>query len=128
MPARFHVLPVVVVTVVSLFSEGGQAAEKEKPKDKVFGAIWSYKLTRDGAKEQAGTLRVYRDDVFVKDKKVGTVRRKGDGETLLTIGGIPEMKGTALLRKTGRNPAVGLGKFKKEDGTEWDMRVEIDER
>ena len=127
MRARFHVLP-VVVAVVSLFAAGGQAAEKEKPKDKVFGAIWSYKLTRDGAKEQAGTFRVYRDDVFLKDKKVGTVRRKGGGETLLTISGIPEIKGTALVRKTERHPAVGVGKFKKEDGTEWDMRVEIDER
>jgi hypothetical protein len=128
MRARFHVLPVLVVTVVSLFAAGVHAAAEDKPKDRVFGAIWSYKLTRDGAKPQAGTLRVYRDDVFLKDKKVGTVRRKGGGETLLTIGGIPEMKGTALLRKTERHPAVGVGKFKKEDGTEWDMRVEIDER
>ena len=98
MRARFHVLPVVLVAVVSLLSAVGRVAAEDKPKDRVFGAIWSYKLTRDGAKPQKGTFRVYRDDVFLKDKKVGTVRRKGGGETVLTIGGIPQMIGTALLR------------------------------
>jgi hypothetical protein len=105
---------------------GGSAWAKDKGNDHVVGALWSYTITREGKKE-TGQFRVFKKEMFHKDKKVGTVDVKDEDETTLHITGIAELNGKATLRKTQRHPPVAVGKLKRDDGTEWEMRVEVKE-
>jgi hypothetical protein len=105
-----------------------QALAKPKPKDDVMGAIWKYTLKREGQPEEKGEFRVYKDEIFLEDKKIGSVHKKDEDETTLTFGGAPKLNGTATLRKTNKKPPVASGTLKKSDGTTWDMHVQIFDR
>ena len=121
---------VVLATVGLVFAVGSGAVWGKGAKDKddkVMGALWKYRIEREG-KIENGLFRVYKKDIFLKDKKVGTVDTKDEDETTLHITGIPELNGKAVLRKTRRNPPGATGKLKRDDGTTWEMTVVIDER
>jgi hypothetical protein len=124
--------------LVALFILCGLAAPacaQEKKKDgvdDVKGAIWSYKINRDG-REEEGQFRVYNLEVFRGKDKVGVVRPQGKGPqgretTVLIIRQIPELNGRATLRKFEERPPVWRGKLERANGRIWDIEVEIKDR
>ena len=119
---------IVFIAVGLIAGLGTRAAfaKGKDAKDHVMGAIWEYTITRDGKKE-SGTFRVYKKEIFQKDKVVGTVDVKDEDETALYFTAMPELNGKAVLRKTRRHPTAAVGTLKKDDGTEWEMRVVVKE-
>lgn len=121
----FWIWSVAVGLVAGLGTQAAYARGKDA-KDHVMGAIWEYTITREGKKE-SGAFRVYKKEIFQKDKVVGTVDVKDEDETALYFTAVPELNGKALLRKTRRHPTAAAGTLKKDDGTEWEMRVVVKE-
>lgn len=116
----------LAVGLIAGLGTGAALAKAKDAKDHVMGAMWEYTITREGKKE-TGAFRVYKKEIFHKDKKVGTVDVKDEDETTLYFTAIPELNGKAVLRKTRRNPPAAVGTLKKDDGTEWEMRVVVKE-
>lgn len=116
----------LVLVPVSVY---GQAKEKGKAKDKdnVVGTIWEYKAV-NGSKVEKGTFRVSDKEIFKGAKKVGVVKPKDADETKLTIDGMAEINGTMALRKTKSKPPIWKGVLSKEDGSKWDVTVEVKDR
>ena len=73
-------------------------------------------------------IRVYQKVIYKGDKKVGDVQPKDDDETTLVFTNYAEFKGKAVLRKVKRMPPVWKGTLTKDDGTEWQMDVEVKDR
>jgi hypothetical protein len=123
---RAHLILIPAMSlVVGLGAEAAFAKSKDA-KDHVMGAIWEYTITREGQKE-SGTFRVYKKEIFLRDKVVGAVDVKDEDETALFFTAMPELNGKAVLRKTRRHPTAAVGTLKKDDGTQWEMRVVVKE-
>ncbi len=110
-------------------NDKGKDSDKKKGdgKDDVLGAMWEYKLTRDGRKE-TGQFRVYQRDIFRGGKKVGSVYIKDNDESSLKISGWPEMNGEATIRKVKQQPIVWKGDFTRENGQKWSIELEVKDK
>src|SRR6476660_4934930 len=95
--------------------------------DDVVGAIWHYKLTRNG-KTEAGNFRVYQFEIFRGKEKIGSVKPKDDDETTLNITGFPELNGKATLHKVRDKKGLARGVLLRPDGEKWEMEVEVKDR
>ncbi len=101
--------------------------DKGDGKDDVLGAIWEYKLTREGRKEE-GQFRVYQREIFRGGKKVGSVYVKDNDESSFKISGWPEMNGEAKIRKVKQQPIVWKGDFTRENGQKWNIELEVKDK
>lgn len=113
-----------LILVASVCLVAGLGANQKDKKDDVIGAIWEYKIERDG-KTEHGTFRVFQYDIFKGAHKVGKVQPKNKEESTLNFNGLNELAGTAIIRKVRRKPPVWKGTLKKADGTEWDIRIDV---
>ena len=115
---------VIVSVVIIGLAAPLLAADSKKGrdgKDEWIGAIWSYTLSKDGEKDVKGKFRVS-DKVIYKDgEKVGTVEPKDKDDTTLVFTGLPELNGTATLKKSRFGHAAGT--LIKKDKSEWKMVV-----
>ncbi len=101
--------------------------KKGDGKDDVLGALWEYKLTRDGRKE-SGQFRVYQHEIFRGNKKVGSVYIKDNDEASFDISGWPEMNGKATIRKVKQQPVVWKGDFTRENRQKWNIELEVKDK
>lgn len=118
-----------VLAAASAEAQRGKKMGRAKGKDgknDIVGAQWRYTLKR-GPKQEQGVFRVNNHELFRGPKKIGIAKPnpKQPDETALTITGVPELNGVAVLRKTGRQPARWRGTLKKVDGSEWDLQIVV---
>lgn len=111
-----------------------RSAEAQPPKskkaNKVIGYIWEYhgkKVVDDKETGESieGKFRVFNYEAFRGPKKVGYVKPNGELESTLTINDWPEMNGTVTLTRVGQRPPVWVGLLRKDDGTQWKLRVKF---
>lgn len=124
---RSALLGVVFGTLVAALVLPVAAKDREDDPKDVPGTIWHYELTH-GSRKQGGQFRVQGTAIFNGDKRVGTIRPKSDDETTLIFSGHRDFDGKAALRRVERRPPVWEGTLKKDDGTEWQMKVTIKDR
>lgn len=99
-------------------------------KNQTDGFIWEYtgqevvdqKLT---GKKMSGHFRVSNLVAYKGPKRIGFVRPERASKTTLTITDWPELNGTATLTKTGYQPPIWQGGFRKADGTKWRWSVKF---
>jgi hypothetical protein len=129
------------LTLIVLIAASAVAQEKAKKANKgnkgnkgdkdgvddVVGAIWHYRLTRNG-KTESGNFRVYQFEIFKGKEKIGSVKPKDDDETTLTITGFPELNGKATLHKVRDKTRLAKGTLVRPDGEKWEMEVEVKDR
>ena len=66
------------IAVVALLSaDGGVNGTTARADDKVVGTRYQFTAV-NGDKEDKSTFRVYKYEVFRKDKKIGTIKPKSD--------------------------------------------------
>lgn len=98
--------------------------------DEVVGAIWEYKAEKDGEKV-SGKFRAYRRELFIDDKKIGSIQPKDDDESHLKLIHMPDEKlnGEATIRKTkkGKN-ATWVGTLKTKGGENWTLTVVLKDK
>jgi hypothetical protein len=114
-------------------NDKGKDKDNDKKKDKgdgkddVLGALWEFKLTREGRKEE-GQFRVYQREIFRGGKKVGSVYIKDNDESSFKISGWPEMNGEATIRKVKQQPVVWKGDFTRANGQKWNIELEVKDK
>jgi hypothetical protein len=128
MPYAVRLLLISLVTAACVLTLAAPAPAKPKVRDDIVGAMWKYTLKREGEAEKKGEFRVFRGEIFLKDKKIGTLHKKDEDESTLIIGGLPELNGTAVVRNIKKKPVTAVGKFRRTDGTEWEIRIEVFDR
>ena len=113
------------VLTIGAWSAGPLLAKK--PRDQVVGARWQYVAEKDG-EEVTGWFRAYKKDLFIEDKKVGSIYPKDEDESKLTFTGLPDerLKGSVTIRKTvkGKN-TTWVGRFKTREHGEWKFTARI---
>ena len=119
-----------LVVCALAFTPAFAGPSEAQRKNNVVGSIWTFKFVRGPRgpqlERQEMTFRVYKYEIFVGPKKVGTIKPRGPMDSTLTIDGFPKMNGTATITKVrNRDPAQWQGTFKQDNGTEW--RLSIDE-
>lgn len=124
-----HRLSILCVALFILGSSDVTNAQDKKRdgKDDVVGARWEFEATY-GEEVVTGTFRVYRKEVFLGGKKVGTVEPSSPTETKLVIDGHPKLNGTTVLTKTGQKPPIWRGKLQHKRGKEWKIVVRVKDR
>ncbi len=93
--------------------------------DDVKGARWRYEVFSDDNKTliEKGLFRVNNKIMYKGGTKVGAIDAESRTETKLTIHGIPEINGTAELKKVGEKPPVWEGTLKRKNGKHYTMKV-----
>jgi hypothetical protein len=129
---RWFSLALVLSAVFAIAAVGqdeGNKGKKPKGKDKddVVGTIWHYTLTR-GDKKDTGQFRVKDLEIFKGKNKIGVIKPKDDDESSFKITELPELNGTAEIRKVRRNSPVWKGTLTKANGTKWDIEIEVKDR
>jgi hypothetical protein len=119
---RFACSALVLVGVVMLAMIQAANGAMTRVDDKVVGTRYQFTCV-NGDKEVTSTFRVYKYEVFRKDKKVGTLKPKNDTETTLIITDFEMLNGTAALRKINNGPPKWMGDLKKTDGSIWKLTV-----
>ena len=87
----------------------------------MIGAIWNYTLSKEGEEDVKGTFRVSDGVIYKGSEKVGTVKPKDKDDSTLVFTGLPELNGTATLKKSRDGHAAGT--LIKKDKSEWKMVV-----
>lgn len=117
--------------LVCLLAPTAQVNADKDGKDDVLGARWHYVIDKKGDDNEdveKGVFRVYKKVIYRKDRKVGLVHASSPTETKLEINDLPELNGTAKLRKVDAKPPVWKGVLVRKDGTKWKMTVEMRDR
>lgn len=101
-----------------------QVTGKDGEED-VKGARWAYEIFGDDKKTpiEKGLYRVNNKIMYKGKTKVGVINAESRTETKLTIHGIPEINGTAELKKVGEKPPVWEGTLKRKNGKHYKMKV-----
>jgi hypothetical protein len=123
----FAVMLIALIACQASAQEKGKGKGKGKDKDDVVGAIWHYKLTRDG-KVVTGNFRVYQHDMFKGDKKIGVIKTKDNDEAEFVVSGDPELSGQAKYHKMRDNPRRIKGTLVKPNGDKWELAIELKDK
>jgi hypothetical protein len=105
----------------------GKGKGKEKDRDDVVGAIWHYTLSR-GGQVVTGNFRVYQQEMFRGDKRIGVIKAKDNDEATFIVSGDPELNGQAHYRKTHDKPQRVKGTLVRPTGEKWDLEIEVKDR
>jgi len=131
MSSRVLLSAILGLLVLSAAAAGQDIKKKKGPNrdgDTVVGAIWGFTATKDSEKV-AGRFRVHKHVVYHDGKKVGTVDPKGANDTTLIVTGYPKLNGKAVLHRVKVNPwVVWRGDLVREDGSKWNISVEVKNR
>jgi hypothetical protein len=117
-----HLLRVTSISLLALFAAAALANGAPKKNDNVPGARWTYTITQ-GDKKESGTFRILELVIYKDDKKIGRATQKSTTETTLVFTGLPELNGTAEVKRVKRGSCTGT--LKKSDGTEWVFKAHV---
>ena len=127
----FHCCRAIAIGVFMLLaarceSASAQATGKDGVDD-VQGARWHYEITHGDAKKpiEKGVFRVYKKVIYKGKTKVGVVNAESPKSTHLKIDGLPEINGSAELKKVGEKPPIWEGTLERKNGKHFQMRVEF---
>src|SRR4051812_19856275 len=115
---KISVVIALILVALAAPLRGGERPGKDG-KDTIVGAIWTYTLSKEGEKDVKGTFRVYDGVIYKESEKVGTVKPKDRDDSVLEFTGLPELNGTATLKKSRDGHAAGT--LIKKDKSEWKM-------
>ena len=62
------------------------------------------------------------------ETKIGEVNVKDKDETELIFSAPPGLKGTAVIRKVRDKPRLAKGVLNKDDGSTWQLAIEVKDR
>jgi hypothetical protein len=119
---------VMALLVVTAF--GISASAQTKGKDgvaDVAGARWHYEITNGADKKpvEKGVFRVNEKVIYKGKDKVGLIKAQSRTETTLIIEHLPEINGTAKLKKVSEKPPIWEGTLERKGGKHFKMRVEF---
>ena len=123
-----HGFRIIVCAFVFMTAFAGLTEAQRK--NSVVRSTWAFNFAKGprgpNGENHKVNFRVYKYEIFVGPKKVGTIKPRGPMDSTLTIDGFPKRNGTATITKVrNRDPAQWQGTFKQDNGTEW--RLSIDE-
>jgi hypothetical protein len=124
---RFALLRIAVGIFSLALVLPASAKDKADDPNTVDGKIWHYELSL-GKKKERGRFRVQGGDLFNGDAKVGTIKPTSDKTSTIIFKGHRDFTGKADVRRVERRPPVWEGTLHKDDGTDWQMRLEIQDR